>query len=397
MPSDKKKKQKRKKDLLSPDSNSELPDLKRANATMSKEQPQQQQQASATYVYPYTQQPVPYGQPYYGSPPPPPVPHIPPIPLSSQTPGVAGGEQSQTQLSADVVSKLFQRLDIMDKKLSHLESIQSSLTKVTDQVNTMNTKVSNMEVQLKTLEHSREFDSQTLEEMKERQRHIDSMIKEMKKVEDEQKERLLDLQCRQMRDNLLFYNILDVRDESDDECATKLYSFFEEKLKIDNASDIKLDRVHRLGRYNPAKTRPIIAKFCFYPDRETVRKAARNLAGTQYSVSQQFPKEVMARRKGLIPTLKSLKDQGRRAYISVDKLYVDGRLYTGDLIEPRQQDRGQQRGQRRDQGHGQGHGRDNRFQRERVPRAGRSSSRDGLDNEAMEAEVQGNEGRDDVF
>ena len=118
MPSDKKKKQKRKKDLLSPDSNSELPDLKRANATMSKKQPQQQQQASATYVYPYTQQPVPYDQPYYGSPPPPPVPHIPPIPLSSQTPGVAGGEQSQTQLSADVVSKLFQRLDIMDKKLS---------------------------------------------------------------------------------------------------------------------------------------------------------------------------------------------------------------------------------------------------------------------------------------
>ena len=73
MPSDKKKKQKRKKDLLSPDSNSELPDLKRANATISKEQPQpqqqqqQQQQASATYVYPYTQQPVPCGQPFYGS------------------------------------------------------------------------------------------------------------------------------------------------------------------------------------------------------------------------------------------------------------------------------------------------------------------------------------------
>ena len=119
-----------------------------------------------------------------------------------------------------------------------------------------------------------------------------------------------------MRDNLLFYNMLDARDESDDECANKLYSFFEEKLNIDNASDIKLDRVHRLGRYNPAKTRPIIAKFCFYPDRETVRKAARNLAGTQYFISQQFPKEVMARRKRLIPTLKSLKDQGRRVYIS---------------------------------------------------------------------------------
>ena len=167
--------------------------------------------------------------------------------------------------------------------------------------------------------------------MKKKQNDMDKMIKNMQKVEAEQKERLLDLQCRQMRDNLIFYSI------QDEVCAEKLYTFFEKDLKLMSGRGIKLDRIHRLGRYNPTKTRPIIAKFSYYPEREMVRKAAKNLEGTNFSISQQFPKEIMTRRKNLIPTLKSLKDAGHRAYISVDKLYVDGKLYTGELVQSQQQ------------------------------------------------------------
>ena len=71
----------------------------------------------------------------------------------------------------------------------------------------MNTKVSSMELQLRELEQSREYDSKTLKEMQETQREIDSLLQKMQKAEVEQKERLMDLQCRQMRDNLIFYNI----------------------------------------------------------------------------------------------------------------------------------------------------------------------------------------------
>ena len=178
---------------------------------------------------------------------------------------------------------------------------------------------------------------------------MEKMIKKMEKNENEQKERLLDLQCRQMRDNLILYNTQDARDESDEDCTNKLFTFFYNDLEIMNGRMIKFDRIHRLGRYSPIKRRPIIAKFCYYPDREMVRKAAKNLDGTQYSISQQFPKEINARRKALVPTLKSLKDEGKRAYISVDKLYVDERLYTGELVEPQQQrsNGGQNRGQNR--------------------------------------------------
>ena len=252
-------------------------------------------------------------------------------------------------------------------KMSQLEIIQNSLTNVTIKVNTMNTKVTTMESQMSNIEHSRQFDSQTLDDMRKKQNDMEKMIKKLEKSENEQKERLLDLQSRQMRDNHIFYNIPDERLESDEECTNKLYTFFEEDVKIMNNRMIKLDRVHRLGRYSPMKTRPIIAKFCHYQDREMVRKSAKNLDGTQYSISQQFPKEVNARRKALVPTLKSVKDEGYRAYISVDKLYVDGELYTGELVQPQQQSsnggrnqgatRGYGRGQGRGQGQGQGQGR----------------------------------------
>ncbi|KAH3804196.1 hypothetical protein DPMN_132478 [Dreissena polymorpha] len=79
-----------------------------------------------------------------------------------------------------------------------------------------------------------------------------------------------------MRGNLLFYKIPDKKDEH----FEKILDFIESKLRIENASrNIKLHRAHRLGRYNSAKIRPITAKFAYYPDREQVRQASKELKG----------------------------------------------------------------------------------------------------------------------
>ena len=75
------------------------------------------------------------------------------------------------------------------------------MTKVTADVSTMSSKILGMEKQLTDLETSRNFDTKTLDSMPGKQNDIDKMLKKMQKVEEEQKEKLLDLQCREMRDN----------------------------------------------------------------------------------------------------------------------------------------------------------------------------------------------------
>ena len=103
------------------------------------------------------------------------------------------------------------------------------------------------------------------------------------------------------------------------------------KLKVPYAKQIPIHRAHRMGRYQRNKTRPIIAKFAFYPNREEIRKSAKNLEGTQYSIGQQFPKEIQDRRRQLVPKLKKVKSKGQKAHIAVDKLYIDGKLYQGTV------------------------------------------------------------------
>ena len=67
-----------------------------------------------------------------------------------------------------------------------------------------------------------------------------------------------------------------------------------------------------MGRFIRSKTRPIVVKFAFYPDRERVRAAAKNLEGMTYSIGQQLPKEIQGvRRRRLVPIMKKTKQEGK--------------------------------------------------------------------------------------
>ena len=103
---------------------------------------------------------------------------------------------------------------------------------------------------------------------------------------DQMKADILDLKSRSMRDNLLFFNIPQSQDE---DCAAIVMNFCKEKLHIENAETIRLDRAHRIGKRQPNKTRPIVIKFNFHQDKENVRKQAKQLKGTNFGISEQFP------------------------------------------------------------------------------------------------------------
>ncbi len=149
------------------------------------------------------------------------------------------------------------------------------------------------------------------------------------------KETVIDLQARSMRDNLVFSGIPESAEE-DPEATVKNFIKTYLKLPEDTVENICFERVHRMGAKKPGapRPRPIVAKFGYFKQKEQVKSRGRELKGTDFGVNDQFPKEILERRKILFPIRRSLIQKGSRAVIAVDRLYVDGQLYRNIRTTP---------------------------------------------------------------
>ncbi|XP_052778715.1 uncharacterized protein LOC128216180 [Mya arenaria] len=142
-----------------------------------------------------------------------------------------------------------------------------------------------------------------------------------------------------MRNNLIFGNIPEEEGETPARTERIVRDFIVDKLKVarEAVDNMRFERVHRMGqKQNQAgrsgaagsantKPRSIVGKFCFFGDREQVRSNSRNLSGTNLYVTEQFPPEVAAKRRRLFRRVKEEKQAGRKAWVSYDTLYVDGK------------------------------------------------------------------------
>ena len=146
--------------------------------------------------------------------------------------------------------------------------------------------------------------------------------------------KLLDLEARSRRNNLVFNKIADPIEETWDECEARLVDFISREMKLgEGAKNIVFHRVHRLGKPRrgrgsngcPFPPRPIIAGFRDFKDHEMVLKYAQNLKGTQYSVNQDFPAEIRNARGRLWTEFCKARAEGHRASIVyLARLVVNG-------------------------------------------------------------------------
>ena len=97
-------------------------------------------------------------------------------------------------------------------------------------------------------------------------------------------------------------------------------------------SEVSFERVHRMGKHwgTGERPRPIVAKFTFHKQREEVRKSSVNLKGSDFGVAEQFPPEIMVKRKQQWPIFKKAREEGKRAKLVADKLFINGQLYQAD-------------------------------------------------------------------
>ena len=97
----------------------------------------------------------------------------------------------------------------------------------------------------------------------------------------------------------------------------------------DAREQIRFHRVHRLGRVNAGRPRPIIAKFCWAHDWQRVWEKRRLLKSTNIWISQDFPAEVRQHRQVLTPILQTAnKLANMQASLVADTLYLNRRPYT---------------------------------------------------------------------
>ena len=133
-----------------------------------------------------------------------------------------------------------------------------------------------------------------------------------------------------MRNNLVIEGVEEDRGETWAQTEVKVFTFLKHDMKIPDEAlkKITFQRTHRFGRRNQEKGRPIVAVFNQDKDKEEVLSRGLHLKGKPYSVYQQYPKEIADRRKILVPIFKKHKKDGGTASLSVDRLYLEGELFT---------------------------------------------------------------------
>ncbi|CAG2187613.1 unnamed protein product [Mytilus edulis] len=129
-------------------------------------------------------------------------------------------------------------------------------------------------------------------------------------------DKLIDMQCRSMKYNLIFSGIEEHRDE---DCEDKLRRFIYQDMRIEHR--LEFGNVHRFGK-------------------NMVKRAGKNLKGTHYGVNQQFPAEIEEKRRKLYPIMKAERKNNSKVVLIRDKLYVNDELVTVSNDEaPREEPR----------------------------------------------------------
>ena len=133
----------------------------------------------------------------------------------------------------------------------------------------------------------------------------------------------IDIEARSRRKNLLFHGLNEHKSE---DCYQVLRDFLWAEMGLDS-DDLGIERVHRIGSLHNARVksdlpkRPIIASFYEYKHTNVVLETGYMLRNSNFSVSRDYPREIVSARKRLMPQFKSQRQNTRS---KVSKCQVSG-------------------------------------------------------------------------
>lgn len=188
---------------------------------------------------------------------------------------------------------------------SHTNQINENINKLSNAISYNKTKVDEHE---QIIEHQQATILQQQEQISENNEHIKYLEMEVRKR------------------NLVFYNILEI--ETSDE---NLKEILVSKLSIVSDVSISMSDIeflYRLGKKQSnndninIKPRPILVGFFSIAKKQTILKLSYKLK--PIGVSEDIPRDIADARRSLAPVVKKLREEGKKTYFKIDKLYVNG-------------------------------------------------------------------------
>lgn len=262
--------------------------------------------------YPFT----PYNQP--------PAPHTTPAHImTQQLQPIPSPPPIQTHPQLDIfmntVTEKLKKLDILDDILSRVVTMENHFNRMDNEMSEIKQKVNTSSDTIVKIDRG-------LLEAHDRIKDVDRQMAHLRHENETLKEKSIQQQARSMRDNLIFRGIQDTYDPEENTEET-LVNFIKTELEIQD--EINFHVVHRLKPKPDKSPRGIVAKFERRKDKHRVLSAAiyKLKDKPNFGVHDQYPTEIIERRKQLIPFLKDARQKQHRAVLKEDKLFIDGRRF----------------------------------------------------------------------
>jgi hypothetical protein len=216
----------------------------------------------------------------------------------------------------ELIEHISKNTDVVSELKTTVSDLKTSLENSQKELNDFKGNLKSSEVQVMTLQ------KQVV--------GLSARCEQLQQVNIRIQDHLTNMESQSRRNNLLMDCVPETQDETNDKCKAVLLDILDGIMKVSNVRNFQIVRCHRLGRYNPKslRPRPIIFKLHWFGDREAIWDKLRELKNHPYWIQEDFPSVIVQRRRALTPIVKAARNQGKKAFLSVDSVVIDDQSYT---------------------------------------------------------------------
>lgn len=136
------------------------------------------------------------------------------------------------------------------------------------------------------------------------------------------------LENHSRRSNLIVYGLPEGANENNETLESAVNTgILKDIMKLE---PVGIERIHRIGRPETGKVRPVIFKLLDGRDKARILKNGSKLKNTTLAIGEDFSPKIRDIRRKLWASAKANRDNNEKVNLAFDKLYIDDQAYVWD-------------------------------------------------------------------